>query len=143
MKLNDARIQYENAEDSPLNRGQKRVIRAIPEVVKSFTLYRVDVKRILDDEIECALFYQSSLCGVLEGKGYYSPQVLIDTKVNSHAESGLEITWVILSLSYEQDEAQHDLDAIPALQKYKRHTVKGYIQAVDRMARLLGWKVKK
>lgn len=144
MKLEDIKMyrgwwDYELVNGiAQLTREQKWAISAIPTKVRSFVLESASLNKNYD-EISCHLRYKSSLCGI-KGTWLYHPEIHTTTKIDDKAEGRHVITWVILVLFMEEDMAQNDLDAIPELQKYKRHTVRGYIRAVDRMARLLGWK---
>ena len=145
MRLNDKLIEDRDFLRRPLTRELKRAITAIPTNVRSFKLERASIERSSDDETKCYLYYRSSLCGIPNENSsiwLYNPQIYIHTKINSKIEGYHEITWVILELTHDQDMAQGYFDAMPIFQKYNLNTIKGYIQAVDKMARLLGWKKK-
>ena len=142
MKLDYPKIMDDPPVWETLTRDQRKAITVIPTAVRSFTLERVLFRELWSDEMQCHLIYKSSLCGVPDltvNKWLYHPEVHMSTKMDPHVEGYHKITWVILELTHEQDGAHEALDSIPALQRYKRHTIKGYVQAVDKMARLLGW----
>lgn len=125
-----------------LTHDQRKAITVIPTVVKSFTLERVSFQNLWNDEMQFRLLYRSSLCGIPNpemNNWLYHPEIYLSTKMDPQVEGYHKLTWSILEFTHEQDGAHEDLDSIPALQKYKRHTIKGYVQAVDKMARLLGW----
>ena len=142
MKLDYPKIRGSRPVWKNLTHDQRKAITLIPTVVKSFTLDEVSFHNRWVDEMEFRLLYRSSLCGLPNltmNNWLYHPEIYLFTKMDPQIEGYHKITWAILELSHEQDGAHEDLDSIPALQKYKRHTIKGYVQAVDKMARLLGW----
>ena len=142
MKLDYPKIRGNRPVWKNLTPDQRKAITAIPTVVKSFTLDEVSFQSLLGGEMDFHLIYRSSLCGLPTlrvNDWLYHPAVFMSTRTNTWKEGYHEITWVILHISHEQDCAQYDLDAIPALRMYNKRTIKGYVRAVDKMARLLGW----
>ena len=148
MRLDDKLIEDRDfLRRRPLTREIKHAITAIPTNVRSFKLEGVHIRisSDFDDIIECSLLYSSSLCGVKDqdsSRWLNNPEMHMFTRINGNMEGYHEIRWVIFELTHAFNMTQEDLRKIPKMQKYNLNTIKGYIQAVDKMARLLGWKKK-